>query len=49
MPGTIILDHPFIGLHADNPPSGSYENVDVLCLTRIFELSCDSERKMALS
>lgn len=49
LPGTIIFDHPFIGVHAEIPPCGSTENVDVICVKRKFEFSCDAVIEKARS
>lgn len=46
----MIFDHPFIGVHAEIPPFGSTENVDVVCVEiRKFEFSCDDAIERALS
>lgn len=42
----MIFDHPFIGVHAEIPPFGSTENVDVI---RKLEFSCNDAIERALS
>lgn len=44
----MIFDHPFMGVHAEIPPFGSTENVDV-CVIRKLEFSCDDAIERALS
>lgn len=45
----MIFDHPFMGVHAEIPPFGSTENVDVVCVIRKLEFSCDDAIERALS